>query len=87
MPHNTLAADAVEGVGLFSLLATTYLTALKWLNLANVNDLIVTFTAAVGFVWVCWKVVLIKKQSKIADLDLEIKKEDLKHKKEENGKG
>lgn len=78
--------DIADGAGAGTAVTAAILWGVDQLKLADVNDVLLTFTALGGFVWMVYRVVLIRVQTKGERLENERREYEIKKMKEDDEK-
>lgn len=83
MPDRIINSTFANWTGGTTFILSIYLKSMEWLNLANFNDLLVTFTSLGGIIFIIFKIISIRKENKIKDKENKLKDLEIKLKEKE----
>ena len=79
MPHRTIIGQASDFFGGSTFIASILLNATEWFGIANLNDVLLMFSSIAGLVFITYKVIILRKDSKLKDIEIEERLKNLKN--------
>lgn len=77
MHDNIINSNLANLTGGSTFILSIYLKSMEWLNLANFNDALVTLTSIGGITFIVFKIISIRKNNKLTDIEIKIKQKEL----------
>lgn len=77
MPDRIMNNPFANWTGGTTFVLSIYLKSMEWLNIANFNDVLVLLTSLGGITFIIFKIIAIRKNNKLTDLEIKIKQKEL----------
>lgn len=77
MTDKLINSSLANWTGGSTFILSIYLKSMEWLNLANFNDALVIITSLVGILFIIFKIISIRKNNILTDIQIKIKLKEL----------
>lgn len=70
MPNKTIIMQASDYFGGSTFIASILLNASEWFGIANFNDTLLMLSSIGGLIFITYKVIILRKDSKLKDIEI-----------------